>query len=200
MLVMTLAFWKPSTTPIEEIRTKLDARRNGTPLQKLHHHVWRCRDAAETRRFYEELLELPLVAAVVEMEDPYTKEPTPYVHLYFEFGDGSWLAFFDFPAHFEKTGEAYENYDVWAHHIAIRVKDQATVDRFKAKVEDAGLDLIEADHGYCRSIYFHDPNGLCVEITTNVPETERYFADKERDIDADMARWQEVKETYLRTA
>jgi len=30
------------------------------PIHGLHHFAWRCRDSEETRRFYEDLLGLPL--------------------------------------------------------------------------------------------------------------------------------------------
>ncbi len=29
------------------------------PIRRLHHFAWRCRDAEETRAFYEDLLGLP---------------------------------------------------------------------------------------------------------------------------------------------
>jgi glyoxylase I family protein len=29
------------------------------------------------------------------------------------------------------------------------------------------------DHGYCRSLYIKDPNGMIVELTCDVPEAQR---------------------------
>jgi hypothetical protein len=33
-------------------------------IHGLHHFAWRCRDGEETRRFYEDLLGLPLVHVI----------------------------------------------------------------------------------------------------------------------------------------
>ena len=60
----------------------------------LHHYAYRCRNA-ETRSFYEDLLGLPLAHVIQADEVPSTGASEPYVHLFFEFGDGSYIAFFD---------------------------------------------------------------------------------------------------------
>ena len=57
------------------------------PIQGLHHFAWRCRDAEETRHFYEDILGLPLVHVVKEERVPSTGEHCPFVHLFFEFAD-----------------------------------------------------------------------------------------------------------------
>src|SRR3546814_6918451 len=64
-------------------------------LNKLNHFAWRCRDAAETRRFYEDLLGLPLVHVIKSDHVPSTGEYCPYVHIFFAMRDGSFIAFFD---------------------------------------------------------------------------------------------------------
>ena len=56
---------------------------------RLHHFAYRCRDAEETRQFYEDVLGLPLVHVVEESAVPSTGEKTPFVHLFFELKDGS---------------------------------------------------------------------------------------------------------------
>lgn len=53
------------------------------PIRGLHHVAYRCRDAEETRRFYEDLLGLPLVHVVRADRVPSTGEYCPYVHLFF---------------------------------------------------------------------------------------------------------------------
>ncbi len=35
-----------------------------TSIKRLHHGAYRCRNSAETRSFYEDFLELPLVEAL----------------------------------------------------------------------------------------------------------------------------------------
>jgi len=65
------------------------------PIRGLHHFAYRCRDAEETRRFYQDLLGLPLTHLVRAENIPSTGEYCPYVHLFFEMTDGSSVAFFD---------------------------------------------------------------------------------------------------------
>ena len=67
----------------------------GFDVQKLNHFAWRCRDAEETRVFYEDVLGLPLAHVVRADTVPSTGEYCPYVHLFFRMKDGSFVAFFD---------------------------------------------------------------------------------------------------------
>ena len=62
------------------------------PIEGLHHFAWRCRDAEETRQFYEDLLGLPLVHVIRKDHVPSTSEFCPYVHIFFRMRDGSHLA------------------------------------------------------------------------------------------------------------
>ena len=66
-----------------------------TPVRGLHHFAWRCRDAEETRHFYEDLLGLPLVHVIKSDHVPSTGEYCPYVHIFFQMADGAYIAFFD---------------------------------------------------------------------------------------------------------
>lgn len=193
---MSLENWTPSNLDIDKARDIAAKRRAGNKVKMLHHHAFRCRDAAETRAFYEGILGFPLVAACLEPIDPLTNESKPYMHLYFELADGSALAFFDYPAHF-KSGD-FGEVDQFGHHIAMEVTGgHDTVDGYKARLQAAGIDVLEINHGYCRSIYFYDPNGMRVELTTNVPITERFFADKYQSVDADMAKWRQMKDEHF---
>lgn len=184
---MSLENWNRQNVDIEQSRTVSAQRRAANKVRMLHHHAFRCRDAVETREFYENL-GIPLVAVCEEPVDPLTQEPKPYLHLYFELGDGSYLAFFEYPAHFKP--DDFGEVDQFAHHIALEVEGgDETIDNYKDKLTKAGIDVLEIDHGYCRSIYFYDPNGLRVEFATNVPITESFFADKYMTRDEDLAHW-----------
>lgn len=193
---MSLAHWDKSTTALQTLRALQTKRQHGTPVHKLHHHAFKCRDAEETRQFYEDVLQMPLVCAIVEPKDPITGAETPYAHLYFEMSDGSWLAFFDFPKKYQDLNCGFDNTDVWTHHIALEVADANELDKHRQNLLQAGVQLMEIDHEYCKSIYFYDPNGLCLELTHNVDETERYFHDKARDVRKDMAHWLEVRNAH----
>lgn len=196
---MSLENWTPSDIDLELARRIAQQRRGANKVRHLHHHAFRCRSAEETRAFYEGLLGFPLVAACIEPIDPLTNEPKPYMHLYFELGDGSALAFFDYPSHF-KAGD-FPEVDQFGHHIAMEVEGgHATIDAYKHKLQAAGVDVLEIDHGYCRSIYFYDPNGMRVELATNVSVTERFFADKYQSVDADIAAWRALREKHYGAA
>ena len=56
------------------------------PVRGLHHFAYRCRDAEETRQFYEDVLGLPLAHLIQEDRVPSTGEYCPYVHIFFEMG------------------------------------------------------------------------------------------------------------------
>jgi len=192
---MSLENWSPSNIDLDKARAIAEQRRAANKVRNLHHHAFRCRSAEETRAFYEGLLGFPLVAACIEPIDPLTNEPKPYMHLYFELGDGSALAFFDYPSHFKP--EDFPEVDQFGHHIAMEVAGgDATIDAYKKKLQDAGIDVLEIDHGYCRSIYFYDPNGMRVEFATNVSVTERFFADKYQSVGTDMEHWKALREKH----
>lgn len=67
-------------------------------LGNVHHAAYRCRDAEQTRWFYEDVLGLPLAAAMVFDEIPGSGRKSDYMHLFFELGDGNFIAFFDEPS------------------------------------------------------------------------------------------------------
>ena len=53
------------------------------------------------------------------------------------------------------------------------VEDEDELLEKKAKLEAAGVDVIgPTDHGFCKSIYFHDPSGHRLELTTDAEDDE----------------------------
>ena len=50
-------------------------------------------------------------------------------------------------------------------HIAFRV-DAANFERAQSELESRGIDFTFEDHHIAHSIYFHDPDGYRLEITT----------------------------------
>lgn len=56
------------------------------------------------------------------------------------------------------------------HHVAFRVKDEATLMYFRDKVVEAGLHITEKiDRNYFYSLYFREPGGVLFEIATDNP-------------------------------
>ena len=45
------------------------------------------------------------------------------------------------------------------------------------------------EHGYCRSVYATDPNGMIVEFTLDHPDVEKINATRRADARAELKRW-----------
>ena len=45
------------------------------------------------------------------------------------------------------------------------------------------------EHGYCRSVYAVDPDGMIVEFTVDHPEVEKINAMRRADAHAELKRW-----------
>jgi glyoxylase I family protein len=152
-------------------------RANFEPIERLHHFAWRCRDAGETRAFYEDILGLPLTHVIRADKVPSTGEHCPYVHLFFSLEDGSSVAFFDLGDN--QVAEPSPNTPAWVNHLALRVGSLDSLQRARKRLEDAGVEVLGVtDHGFVRSIYFFDPNGIRLELTVDmeevaVPESKR---------------------------
>ena len=139
----------------------------------LHHYAYKCRNAEETRSFYEDLLGLPLAHVIKAEKVPSTGALDPYVHLFFEFKNGSYIAFFDLGD--ETPCVADPQTPSWVNHFAMQVDTEAEVEKWKHRLENAGIEVVGVtDHEFVKSIYFFDPNGLRLEITCEViGEAER---------------------------
>jgi len=141
------------------------------PVLGLHHFAWRCRNAGETRHFYEDILGLPLVHVIRLDRVPSTGEYCPYVHLFFEMADGSYIAFFDLGD--DIAAEPSPNTPPWVNHIALRVDSIDALETMKQRLVDHGVEVIGVtDHHFVRSIYFFDPNGFRLELTVPVAPAE----------------------------
>ena len=160
----------------------------------LHHHAFACRDAEQTRHFYEDVLGMPMIAAVQESTRSPGGAQTAYLHMFFEMADGTCLAFFDFPDYYAGIDASQlEPRDSLVHHIALEVHGYEQIEKFKQRLAAHDVAHREIDHGYCRSLYFVDPNGLKLELTTNVARSPADFAAFRRDAHATLAQWQKLK-------
>lgn len=131
-------------------------------IKGLHHNAYRCRDSEETRQFYEDFLGLPLATAF-KIATTMTGRDTGVLHFFYEMGDGSFLAFFEAP---DRAFEFKDQHD-FDLHIALEVNDE-TLERMFEKGRQGGRDVRGiSDHGFCRSIYFRDPNGYVIELAAS---------------------------------
>ena len=134
---------------------------------RLNHAAYVIRDAEETTRFYRDILGLPLVGFVIDDKVPSTGDPFPYVHLFFELGDGSSLAFFESVGLPEPAKASHPAYNVF-NHLALDVGTPANVDQWASHLRSHGVEVIgPVDHAVIYSVYFHDPNGIRLELTCN---------------------------------
>lgn len=157
------------------------------PIHGLHHFAWRCRDAEETRHFYEDLLGLPLVHIVRSDHVPSTGEYCPYVHIFFQMRDGSYIAFFDLGD--DVAAAPSPNTPAWVNHIALRLGSVAEVAQAMARLREAGVEVIGiTDHHIIQSLYFFDPNGLRVELTAQ-SVSDDYMRQAARTAHDELAQW-----------
>lgn len=173
-------------------QSSIEALRATNGIRKLHHHAFMVKDMEQTRHFYEDVLGMPLIGTWVERTNPVTGQPDNYVHTFFELCDGSCLAFFQFksPASsLEQSVNEFANINPFSHHIALEVSGRETLLAYKQRLTAAGVEAVETDHGYCYSIYFHDPNGLQLELTTAVAETERLMLEAGADAHDTLKKW-----------
>ncbi len=163
-----------------------------SPLHAIHHMAFRCRDAEETRAFWEDVLAMPLAAALAFDKDP-AGQPLDYMHLFFALGDGNFIAFFDLPDHADEALFAKK----WGMdlHMAISVDSYDTMMAYKARIKEKANKTVigPIDHGFVHSIYFYDPNGLQCEITCRDAKYDEILAAEKRATADEMAKWQARK-------
>ncbi len=154
---------------------------------RLHHHAYVSRDLEATRRFYEEIVGLPLVATWCE-ELLGEGDPEPYCHLFFELEDGGCLAFF----HFARAETTEEHASLAStspfDHVALAVTSQVQA-AVEARAKEAAVQSLIIDHGYCVSLYVQDPDGLVVELTVDHPHALAEAPQRRSSAHADLKRW-----------
>lgn len=157
-------------------------------IKGLHHNAYRCRDSAETRRFYEDFLELRFAHAL-RIRESMTGRHTDVLHTFYEMGDGSYLAFFEAP---DRPFDFKDQHD-YDLHIALEV-DPDTLQRMLDKGRSEGREVRGiSDHRFIRSIYFRDPNGYVIELTAKMPGHDRAMDPAANDAAGILDSWQKDK-------
>jgi glyoxylase I family protein len=158
--------------------------------QRLHHYAFVVRDHEVNRKFFEDVLGLPLVATWCErLYSQEVKRDVAYCHTFFGLADGGALAFFQFADDemYERTKAVQSSIDRF-RHIALKV-DRKAFDEIDRRLDAAKIPRTQTDHGYCRSLYVKSPDGLRVEFTLDVDDVERINAIRRADAHAELARW-----------
>jgi catechol 2,3-dioxygenase-like lactoylglutathione lyase family enzyme len=157
---------------------------------RLHHTAYTSRDLEATRHFYEDIIGLPLVATWCEMDHLFGKDRT-YCHCFFSLADGSALAFFQFADEEDAALFSPKIPPSPFHHIALNV-DQETQAGIEQRLIAAGFTapkMYVLEHGYCRSVYAEDPNGMICEFTHDHEDADKINAIRLKDAHSELKRW-----------
>jgi glyoxylase I family protein len=150
-----------------------------TALRQISHTATRTRDMEAIRRFYEDFLGLPMVATLLADFDVVTNKPSNYIHCLFQLADNSCIAFFQFEDGF-RDDPAPRCSDPYERHLAIRVDDKASIERYADRAKAFGIEAFIVDHDDFYSLYLLDPDGEQVEVTWHKPSFDLL-------LDADVA-------------
>jgi catechol 2,3-dioxygenase-like lactoylglutathione lyase family enzyme len=140
----------------------------------INHLAFASRDIAATHRFYTEVMGFRLAKTIAA--------PTPEGgwarHVFYDTGDGSrqMIAFWDLhiPGIDKVRSDLSKSLGLpsWVNHIAF---DSPTIEHLHETREHwraNGCFVAEIDHGFCRSIYTNDPNGITVEFCCTTRELD----------------------------
>jgi len=155
---------------------------------RLHHTAYVVKDLEATRHFYEDILGMPLVATWCEQEELFGKERT-YCHCFFGLADGSALAFFQFANDDDQQEFGPELAASPFRHVALNVDEETQVE-LEQRIKNAGLEATYVlEHGYCRSVYVVDPDGMIVEFTRDADHADQINAIRAKDAHSELKRW-----------
>ncbi|MDR5651206.1 VOC family protein [Ruixingdingia sedimenti] len=158
----------------------------------LNHAAWVTHDVAATYDFYTRIMGMEIASTVIDDKVPSTGDDFPYFHIFFKMQDGSTFAFFESPGLPPPAKSTHPAYDVF-NHIALEVSSPAEVMKWHEWLTSNGLDVVgPTDHkGIILSIYFHDPNGVRLEITTPLDKDWNNHTEHAKE---DFRMWVEAKE------
>ena len=160
-------------------------------LAGIHHVAYRCRDAAQTVAFYQDVLGMDFKLAIAENTVPSTGAPDPYMHVFLDAGGGNVLAFFELPGAPEMGRDKAT--PAWVQHIAFKVADMAALLAAKERAEARGLEVVgPTHHGIFKSIYFFDPNGHRLELACDI-HTDEQLEELHRVAPAMLEEWSRTK-------
>jgi catechol 2,3-dioxygenase-like lactoylglutathione lyase family enzyme len=120
-------------------------------------------DMDATVRFYHGVLGMPVVA---------TLSAGPMRHYFFEIGPQNTLAFFEWSGSdvdtesITKPAGIPPTFPAQFDHLSFNVPDEQALIDLQARLASHDVGVTEVvDHGFLRSIYFTDPNGIALEAS-----------------------------------
>jgi catechol 2,3-dioxygenase-like lactoylglutathione lyase family enzyme len=123
-------------------------------------------DLDKTRAFYEGVLGFkPVVADTITIE-----EGGHLRHMFFDVGGGQLMAFLEsngvpgIPAKYDAGINLGLGVPAGFYHFAFEAGSPAALTKKRDELRAKGVETTEiVDHGWARSIYFKDPNGISLE-------------------------------------
>ena len=140
--------------------------RTRTPL-RVDHFALPVFDAAAIFRFYTDIMGLALVDAL--SGDDWGGKP--WLMMIFSFSDGRQIALVALRGAERPADDGLPD-DI--RHFAFSVASARELNTWKRRLRAHHIHYREEDHGVQRSIYFADPNGIILEVTT--PSSEATIA------------------------
>lgn len=162
----------------------MDEQQPNPRWRGINHLALVCSDMDATVRFYVGVLGARLVATV---------GTDAFRHYFFEIGVGNTLAFFEYRdvpiEHFAKPAGVPNPRATQFDHLSFALVDEEALLDMRSRLKAAGCEVTDVvDHGFIRSIYFNDPNGIALEASYWVVdptgwaevslEDERLFGDR----------------------
>jgi catechol 2,3-dioxygenase-like lactoylglutathione lyase family enzyme len=162
----------------------------GKRPSRLHHTAYVSKNLEATRKFYEDVIGLPLVATWCETDFLFGADRT-YCHCFFQLEDGSALAFFQFADPEDQKQFGPEMPESPFIHIALNVDAETQAD-IEKRIAEAGYtepDTYTLEHGYCRSVYIKDPDGMIVEFCCDDPRAAAGDEARRAKAHSELKRW-----------
>jgi catechol 2,3-dioxygenase-like lactoylglutathione lyase family enzyme len=118
-------------------------------------------DMDATVRFYHAVLGARLVA---------TLGTRSFRHYFFQFGEETTVAFFEYAdapsVPFAKPAGVPDARAAQFDHLSFNLPDEEALMALRDRLKRAGSEITDVvDHGFIRSIYFSDPNGIALEAS-----------------------------------
>ncbi len=118
-------------------------------------------DMDATVRFYHGVLGMQLVSTIAV---------GPMLHYFFEIGQGNTVAFFEWSNEeigtYTKPAGVPPDFPAQFDHLSFNLPDEQALLDLGDRLRAAGVECTEVvDHGFIRSVYFTDPNGIALEAS-----------------------------------
>jgi catechol 2,3-dioxygenase-like lactoylglutathione lyase family enzyme len=119
-------------------------------------------DMDATVRFYHGVLGARLVADLAV--------PGHFRHYFFELGAENTIAFFEYTKHpvdaFAKPAGMPDPRAIQFDHVSFNLPDETALIALRHRLKAAGCEITDVvDHGFLRSVYFTDNNGIALEAS-----------------------------------